>query len=80
MVQVRPKHGFLLKFVEIADISYPASRTFQSVKIHLMHISDMDTAIDLSDASKALDLANIRFQLMYVKTHLQVFLEGADMP
>jgi hypothetical protein len=24
-----------------------------------------DTAIDLSDASKALDLANIRFQLMY---------------
>jgi hypothetical protein len=26
----------------------------------------MDTAIDLSDASKALDLANIRFQLMYV--------------
>jgi hypothetical protein len=25
----------------------------------------MDTAIDLSDASKALDLANIRFQLMY---------------
>lgn len=28
--------------------------------------SDMDTAIDLSDASKALDLDNIRFQLMYV--------------
>jgi hypothetical protein len=25
----------------------------------------MDAAIDLSDASKALDLANIRFQLMY---------------
>ena len=25
----------------------------------------MDTVIDLSDASKALDLANIRFQLMY---------------
>jgi hypothetical protein len=25
----------------------------------------MDTAIDLSDASQALDLANIRFQLMY---------------
>lgn len=24
----------------------------------------MDTAIDLSNASKALDLANIRFQLM----------------
>ncbi|KAG9992102.1 hypothetical protein KCU78_g13351, partial [Aureobasidium melanogenum] len=24
----------------------------------------MDTAIDLSDASKALDLANIRFQLI----------------
>jgi hypothetical protein len=27
----------------------------------------MDTAIDLSNASKALDLANIRFQLMYVQ-------------
>lgn len=27
----------------------------------------MDTAIDLSDASKALDLANIRFQLMYTR-------------
>jgi hypothetical protein len=26
----------------------------------------MDAAIDLSDVSKALDLANIRFQLMYV--------------
>lgn len=25
----------------------------------------MDAAIDLSDVSKALDLANIRFQLMY---------------
>lgn len=31
-----------------------------------MLITKMDTAIDLSDASKALDLANIRFQLMYV--------------
>jgi hypothetical protein len=29
------------------------------------HYTAMDTAIDLSDASKALDLANIRFQLMY---------------
>lgn len=29
-----------------------------------MQILEMDTAIDLSDASKALDLANIRFQLM----------------
>lgn len=29
-----------------------------------MPIFDMDTAIDLSDASKALDLANIRFQLI----------------
>lgn len=28
------------------------------------HIQAMDTAIDLSDALKALDLANIRFQLM----------------
>lgn len=28
----------------------------------------MDTAIDLSDPTKALDLANIRFQLMYVQT------------
>ena len=30
---------------------------------------EMDTAIDLSDASKALDLANIRFQLMYEVLH-----------
>jgi hypothetical protein len=29
----------------------------------------MDAAIDLSDASKALDLANIRFQLMYYALH-----------
>jgi len=28
-------------------------------------VEEMDAAIDLSDASKALDLANIRFQLMY---------------
>ena len=28
-------------------------------------LGEMDTAIDLSDASKALDLAHIRFQLMY---------------
>lgn len=34
----------------------------------------MDTAIDLSDASKALDLANIRFQLMYVHAR------GTDPP
>jgi hypothetical protein len=27
-------------------------------------LGEMDTAIDLSDASKALDLSNIRFQLM----------------
>ena len=30
----------------------------------------MDAAIDLSDASKALDLANIRFQLMYLSPHI----------
>lgn len=30
--------------------------------------TSMDTAIDLSDPTKALDLANIRFQLMYVQT------------
>ena len=30
----------------------------------------MDTAIDLSDASKALDLANIRFQLMYTQSFM----------
>jgi len=32
----------------------------------------MDAAIDLSDASKALDLANIRFQLMYASRPLLV--------
>jgi hypothetical protein len=31
----------------------------------------MDTTIDLSDASKALDLANIRFQLMCVTLPVQ---------
>ena len=31
----------------------------------LTRLDGMDTAIDLSDPSKALDLANIRFQLMY---------------
>ena len=30
----------------------------------------MDAAIDLSDASKALDLANIPFQLMYPPPHI----------
>jgi hypothetical protein len=30
-----------------------------------LRVDTMDAAIDLSDASKALDLANIRFQLMY---------------
>ena len=30
----------------------------------------MDAAIDLSDASKALDLSNIRFQLMYAAASL----------
>lgn len=30
----------------------------------------MDAAIDLSDASKALDLSNIRFQLMYGPSHV----------
>jgi hypothetical protein len=36
----------------------------------------MDAAIDLSDVSKALDLANIRFQLMYA-TH-QLHLKKAS--
>ena len=35
----------------------------------------MDTAIDLSDASKALDLANIRFQLMYDSSQEALILE-----
>jgi hypothetical protein len=35
---------------------------------------NMDAAIDLSDASKALDLSNIRFQLMYGPSHLFVTL------
>lgn len=32
----------------------------------------MDAAIDLLDASKALDLANIRFQLMYASSPVGV--------
>lgn len=41
----------------------------------------MDYAIELSDASKALDLSNIRFQLMYVgrqKEKTTVVSCGAD--
>lgn len=38
----------------------------------------MDTAIDLSDASKALDLANIRFQLMYdLKEAGRFYMKGS---
>jgi hypothetical protein len=36
----------------------------------------MDAAIDLSDVSKALDLANIRFQLMYAHFKLQGNLDS----
>jgi len=35
----------------------------------------MDAAIDLSDSAKALDLENIRFQLMYV---WPFFMENPD--
>lgn len=34
----------------------------------------MDAAIDLSDAKKALDLSNIRFQLMYFPTTVSLSL------
>jgi len=37
-----------------------------------MPLLEMDTAIDLSDASKALDLANIRFQLMSVSDYFRL--------
>jgi len=47
----------------ITRISTNAKYPF--VLLFLPYTSDaMDTAIDLSDPSKALDLANIRFQLM----------------
>lgn len=39
-------------------------RPAQSYMSLVFTAADMDTIIDLSDASKALDLANIRFQLM----------------
>ena len=39
-------------------------RILHNTDTHAQPLTDMDTAIDLSDASKALDLANIRFQLM----------------
>lgn len=48
------------------DLGYPET-TLQSRRLSPFthhHIQAMDTAIDLSDALKALDLANIRFQLM----------------
>ena len=38
----------------------------------------MDAAIDLSDAAKALDLSNIRFQLMYITLPLPAS-QGANM-
>ena len=34
------------------------------------YVSKMDTIIDLSDSSKALDLANIRFQLMCAQANI----------
>jgi hypothetical protein len=37
-------------------------------------LDKMDAAIDLSDASKALDLSNIRFQLMYVSICLILYV------
>jgi hypothetical protein len=51
-----------LLFKEFLD---PFER-FQDRSCHLQlpTIVSMDTAIDLSDPAKALDLANIRFQLM----------------
>jgi hypothetical protein len=39
----------------------------------------MDAAIDLSDASKALDLANIRFQLMYERCIARIRVPASDV-
>ena len=43
------------------DVSY-----FYLIRNHARHSPGMDAAIDQSDAAKALDLSNIRFQLMYI--------------
>lgn len=42
-------------------------------------LGEMDTAIDLSDASKALDLANIRFQLMYGNAKIVTEVNADDI-
>jgi hypothetical protein len=39
-------------------------------------IANMDTAIDLSDPAKALDLSNIRFQLMYFPEKILKWKQG----
>ena len=41
-----------------------------TLNCYIQREHDMDAAIDLSDASKALDLSNIRFQLMYGPSHV----------
>ena len=39
---------------------------FQLIRSYTRHSPGMDAAIDQADAAKALDLSNIRFQLMYI--------------
>ena len=40
----------------------------------------MDSAIDLSNAEEALDLSNIRFQLMYVPRQMSAMMGLKDPP
>ena len=53
-------------FVVLSDHNSTPTPISQHLEIVLVpHLNTvMDTAIDMSDASKALDLSNIRFQLM----------------
>jgi hypothetical protein len=47
-------------------LNFTAQSSCSSLNSHLLSQAAMDSAIDLTDAeAKALDLANIRFQLMY---------------
>jgi hypothetical protein len=47
--------------IQLFTPSPPSPHRIQPRKPHMM-----DSAIDLTDASSALDLANIRYQLMYM--------------
>jgi hypothetical protein len=64
------RHRHLVSIIAPTQYCFhlPLSPTTSTRDISILN---MDAAIDLSDVSKALDLANIRFQLMYCTHHLR---------